>query len=349
MISAALLTFGLSGSDAEWNSYHKQIISSALDVLVMLRTNKRLLSGPTRNRLDWVQEISCVPFLYVTKFSAVRFRVKRIGVLTFLLALVFTGLSFSQQADEEVAPKGVFAYALNARQLVAIGEIDDESHARLLTKAVCPTNAITSSVRLTAMRQGGQDERSGFQYDADGSVPAGNYCLLVDSKTQENLFVWGSGDAPTLVRERKCVAEVAEAAENPAGRKVASCYLIGGYGTGRVELVEYAYESADDRLVALMMIDNSLDTPRYSIARFPVGSQVWAVENAGKFRPERFRHLFTISDDPHSNLWSVAIEWDGDTGSDLTLYRPVGSELRPVIVNRDLFSSERGNSDILAK
>lgn len=272
---------------------------------------------------------------------------KKAALFTFLMVLPFTDLSFSQQTKEPIPPLGVFAYATNARHLVAIDENLDESNARSLTKAVCPTHAITSPISLTPANRGGRDAGSRFQYDAGNDVPSQNYCLLVDSKTHENLFVWGTGDPPRLLHEKKCLNDIAKAAEGLTGRKVASCYVIGLYGTGRVELVEYAYESADDRLVALMVIDDSMDDgPRYSITRFPADSPVWTTDNDGKFHPERFRHLFTISDDPDSKLWSIAIEWQGHTGRDLTLYRPAGNELTPVIVNHHFFSQKTPSSDI---
>ena len=88
-----------------------------------------------------------------------------------------------------------------------------------------------------------------------------------------------------------------------------------------MELIEYAYDSLEDRLATLMVIDYSLvgGPSRYSIVRFPAGSPVWETEKDGKFHPERFRHLFTISDDPDSEVPSVAIEWAGPAGSDLML------------------------------
>lgn len=121
---------------------------------------------------------------------------------------------------------------------------------------------------LSAIGKADNDARSGFQYESDSAVPTKSCCLLVDPKAHEKLFVWGSGDSPLLRHEKKCFDDIAEQAEGLTGRKIASCYLIGSYGTRRVELVEYAYESPDDRLAALMVIGHSmLDCFRYSIAR----------------------------------------------------------------------------------
>lgn len=274
---------------------------------------------------------------------------KRVVLFAFLLPVLYTGLSFSQQAKTQTTPEGVFAYAINARQLIAIDKDVGESSARLLTEAVCPTHAVTSAVSLSAIGKAANDRRSGYQYESDSDVPAKSYCLLVDAKAHEKLFIWGSGESPLLRHEKKCLADIEKQAVTLTGRKVDSCYHIGGYGTGRVELVEYAYESPDDRLAALMVIDDSMvDSSRYSIARFPAGSAVWTSEKDGRFHPERFRYLFTISDDPDSELWSVAIEWAGPAGHDLTLYQPAGNELKPLIVTHDSSRHERSEAADIA-
>jgi hypothetical protein len=141
--------------------------------------------------------------------------------------------------------------------------------------------------------------------------------LLVDSNAHQKLFRWVAGDSNVLVHEKKCLNEIAEQAESLTGRKLASCYLIGGYGNGRLELIEYVYDSPDDRWAVLIVIDDSLvgGPTRYSIVRFPADSPVWATEKDGKFHPERFRHLFTIREDPDSEVWLVAIEWAGPAGA----------------------------------
>ena len=268
-----------------------------------------------------------------------------------LLSLPFTELLFCQESKKTARFDGVFAYAINSRQLVAINNDVTESSAQLLTKAVCPTHAISSAIKLSPVKNTDGVRRSGFQYDADDEVPAGNYCLLVDSKAQEKLFIWGSADTPTLLHEKKCLSEIAEQAERLTGRKAASCYIIGGYGTGSLRLIEYAYNSPGDRLSTLMVIDDSLrdETSRYSIVRFPASSPVWASDKDGNFHPERFRHLFTISDDPDSELWLTAIEWAGPRGNDLVLYQPEGTELRPILINHDSFHRLRKPADIASR
>ena len=264
----------------------------------------------------------------------------------FLLSLAFACMSFAQQSQKTAAFDGVFAYAVNSRQLVTISKDVNESNARLLTKAVCPTHATRSAISLAAVQKAGRSGSPRFQYDADSEVPAGNYCLLVDSNAHQKLFTWGTGDSDVILHEKKCNNEIAEQAETLTGRKVASCYLMGG-GNGRLELIEYASDSPSDRLAALMVIQYSpVEGSRYSIARFPASSPVWTMEKDGKFHPERFRHLFTISDDPDSDVWLPAIEWAGPAGSDLTLYQSVGSELRPVLANHDSSHHENQNADV---
>ena len=271
--------------------------------------------------------------------------------LLFLVSLPFPSLLFSQEAGKTAEFDGVFAYAINSRQLVTISSDVTESSARLMTKAVCPTNAITSAIRFAPVRNTDGGGMSGFRYDADDEVPAGNYCLLVNARTHEKLFIWGSGDTPILLHEKKCISQIAEHADSLTGRKAASCYIIGGYGTGSLRLIEYVYNSPADRLSALMVIDDSLldGTSRYSIVRFPASSPVWASEKDGNFHPERFRHLFTISDDPDSKIWLTAIEWAGPRGNDLLLYQPVGTELRPILINHDSFHRGKKPSDIASR
>ena len=265
----------------------------------------------------------------------------------FLLPLPFTCLLFCQDATKAASYDGVFAYAINTRQLVTTSKDVNESNARLLTKAMCPTHSTSSAISLAALKNKDDASKTIFQYDADSEIPAGDYCLLVDSTAHQKLFMWGYEH----FHERKCLSEISEQAESLTGRKVASCYLIGGYGTGRLELIEYAYDSPSERLAALMVIDYSImgEPSRYSIIRFPAASAIWTTEKDGKFHPERFRHLFTISDDPNSHVWLVAIEWKGPKGSDLTLYQSVGTELRPILVNHDSFHHDKQSSDIALK
>jgi hypothetical protein len=276
---------------------------------------------------------------------------RKTALFSFLLPLPFTCVLFGQEPNKPAPYDGAFAYAINTRQLVTISKDVNESNARLLTKAICPTHSISSAIRLAPLTNKDDAGRTIFQYDADSEIPAGNYCLLVDSKAHQKLFTWGSGDTPEFLYEKKCFSETAEQAESLTGRKIASCYLIGGYGTGRLELIEYASDSPRERLAALMVIDYSPidERSRYSIIRFPAASAIWRTEKDGKFHPERFRHLFTISDDPGSQVWLVALEWAGPAGRDLTLYQPVGTELRPILVNHDSSHHDKQSSDIALK
>jgi len=243
-----------------------------------------------------------------------------------------TGISFPQQFKKSSRPLGVFAFANSPRHLTAISNDLDASQARRLTKAVCPTNKISAGVSLT-MR--GNAARSAFEYDANSDVPAGNYCLLVDEQAHPNVFTWGSGDEPILLNEKACLGQITQAAEHLTGRTARTCYLIGGYGTGRVDLIEFVSDTPGDRLVGLLMTDESLDGSSYSIVRFSANSPIWSLEKDGKFHPERFHHLFTTSDDPDSNLWTIAVDWAGPSEHVLTLYQPKGEELIPLLVNRD--------------
>jgi hypothetical protein len=93
----------------------------------------------------------------------------------FLLSLPFACLLFCQEPKKPTPFDGVFAYAINARQLVTISKDVNESSARLLTKAVCPTHAISSAITITRINGTDGAGRSSFHYDADSEVPAGNY------------------------------------------------------------------------------------------------------------------------------------------------------------------------------
>jgi len=262
---------------------------------------------------------------------------------------LLTELSFTQQAEKPSKSGLVFAYASTARHLIAVDDDLNAAQARRLTKAICPTRKIASEVSMTTSGNAESGARTAFEYDASSDVPAGNYCLLVDENAHPQLFAWGSGDEPLLLPEKACRGEVTQAAERLTGRTMRTCYLIGGYGTGRLDLVEYVSDSPANRLVALLLSDYSLDSTRYSIARFPANSPIWSSEKDGKFYPERFRHLFTISDDPDSKLWTVAVDWAGPSGHELTLYQPVGNEMRPLLVNHDAVRRKPAADDIASR
>jgi hypothetical protein len=268
---------------------------------------------------------------------------KEIALVALVLTVLFSGLSFSQQTEKTTAPSGVFAYASNSRQVIVIDKDTDESKARILTRAFCHGYPTMSAVSLAAISKGHSEGAAGFQYVAD-SVPANSYCFLVDSKTSEELRLWGYAESPVVVHEKRCLDDIARNAKALTGREAASCYLIGVYGTAKLELLEFVSKSPDDQLAVLMVIDDSMAKgQRYSIARFPAGDRVWTTDNDGKFHPERFRHLFTLIDDPDAERSWVAIEWCGPAGNDLILYQPVGSELKPVIISND--SSHGGTSE----
>jgi hypothetical protein len=260
---------------------------------------------------------------------------------------LLTELSFT--AEKPSKSGLVFAYASSARHLVAVDDDLNASQARRLTKAICPTSKIASEVSLTTSGNAESGARAPFEYDAINDVPVGNYCLLVDEKAHPQLFAWGSGDEPLLLPENACRGEITQAAERLTGRTMRTCYLIGGYGTGHLDLVEYVSDSPANRLVALLLTDYSLDRTKYSIARFPANSPIWSREKNGKFHPERFRHLFTISHDPDSKLWTVAVDWAGPSGHVLTLFRPVGSEMRPLLVNHDAVHRKKAADDIASR
>jgi hypothetical protein len=148
----------------------------------------------------------------------------------------------------------VFAYAINARELVPVGDIEP-SAARSLTKAACSTALVS-----IALKQDSVNGKSRLVYETDEEIPSGDYCLLGGAKPHELSFVWGSPmDKPrTLVREKKCLREISNAAEDLTGRKAAACSILGGYGTGRIELVDFAQSSEKSPLASLMIIRHSL-------------------------------------------------------------------------------------------
>ena len=86
--------------------------------------------------------------------------------------------------------------------------------------------------------------------------------MLVDSNAHPKLFRWVAGDSNVLVHENKCLHEIAEQAESFTGRKIASWRLIGGYGNGIMELIEYVYDSPDDRWAVLIVVASVRDPQR---------------------------------------------------------------------------------------
>ena len=262
----------------------------------------------------------------------------RTGILTAVLAVALSSLLPAQDQTQEkgLVARWSFAYARTATQLVTLVPQDglSQSQARELTWAVCPSKVTAVDFAADTPASGG------YRYTATASVPLGSHCLLIDSTSHNAMFYWHPGPEPQTTK-RACVLGFAEAAEALTGRKVDSCYFIGAYGTGSVELIEFTHQTPKDVLAALV-VDNLRtpppNDPQYWIAKFPAGKLGWA-SNDGRFHPEQFQHLFTIIDDSRNetstNVRFVGIEWDGPEGAELILYRPVGNELKPVIVNHD--------------
>lgn len=257
-----------------------------------------------------------------------------------VLAVFFNALLLAQEQDQKKdTPEWVFAYA-QGETLVSVGPLYGEAASRL-TWAIC-ADAVTRITAVAPTRASDGLEYSAHQYRAARSLPSGAYCLLVDSASHDGMFVWG-GMEPSAARPA-CVAGFPEAAEQLAGRKVASCYFIGGHGAGAAEVVLYQEQSPTDRLAALL-IDDSRDPfdHHYWMVKFPASDQGWSGKGNGNFHPEQFRLLFTTVDDAlskngeTSQVRFVAIERKNSDGADLTLYRPVGDQLNPVVTNHHSF------------
>jgi hypothetical protein len=263
----------------------------------------------------------------------------RTRILSTVFAVAISSLLPGQEQTQkkDLALQWAFAYAQTATRLVTLVSQDrlSQSDARALTWAIC-----ANPLKVTAASFAADTPASGgYMYDTTESIPQGSHCLLVDSTSHDAMFLWGEGTEPGF--HEACVSGFSQAAEALTGRRVSSCYLIGGYGTGAIELIEYTRHSPKDALAALL-IDNLRtpppNEPQYWIAKFSAGEPGWA-SNDGKFHPEQFQHLFTIIDNSRNEPWTdvrfVGIEWDGPKGAELILYRPVGNELKPVIVNHD--------------
>jgi len=259
----------------------------------------------------------------------------------FLLFVVFSNIFLTAQDQaqkkdqaqtKDAAAGWVFAYAQTETQLVPVGRGLDEAAANSLTWAIC--EEIVTRVSLVATGR----TSDAYQYQAAESLPIGTYCLLVDSASHDGMFFWGWSE-PSGARFA-CVKGFSEAGEELAGRKVDSCYFIGGHGAGAVEIIQYKNQSPTDRLAALV-VDDFRDTldHRYWMAKFPASDKGWLSPDNGNFHPEKFHYLFTIIDDTTdtngdgSPMRFVGIERETSDGVDLTLYKPVGNQLKPVVAN----------------
>jgi hypothetical protein len=251
-----------------------------------------------------------------------------------LLLVVFSSilLAAQEQAQKKDVPLGwVFAYAQTETQLVSVGSLD-EAAASSLTWAVC--EEIVTPVTMAAHAR----TRDAYQYQAAESMPVGTDCLLVDSASHDGMVVWGWSEPSDA--KFACVKGFPEAAAELAGRKIDSCYFIGGHGAGAVEVVLYKNQSPPDRLAALIVDDfrDPLDH-HYWMAKFPASDKGWLGQDNGNFHPEKFHYLFTIIDVPTdansdgSQVRFVGIERETSDGADLTLYQPVGNQLKPVVAN----------------
>ncbi len=197
----------------------------------------------------------------------------------FLLSVVFSSILLTgqdQAQNEDVAPGWVFAYAQTETQLVSVASGLDEAAASRLTTAICGGTVLRVAIAAPTRTS------DGYQYRAAESMPVGPYCLLVDSASDDRMFLWvwpGPSDAGF-----GCVKGFSEAAEELAGRKVDSCYFIGGHGAGAVEIILYKNQSPTDRLAALVVDD--LRDPfdhHYWMAKFPASDKGWLARTTGNF------------------------------------------------------------------
>jgi hypothetical protein len=253
---------------------------------------------------------------------------KRIGILSTLLVLCGPLLAQQPQPRKTDPSDWVFAFSETENRLVTLGSID-ESVARLLTLAVCSKPLKLTSIRITGSKQSSVVEGTVYEYESDEGIAAGDYCLLNDNSP----FLWGR-NAETPPPRHTCMMGFAKAAGDLAGRKVDSCYLLGPYGTGFLELVEFQQESSEGRLAALLLSGEG-ETPderRYWAIKFPSNDKIWTGRDRS-LRPERFQYLFTMLNDSKSEVAFIGVEWDGPDGAYLTLYRPVGKELKPIVEN----------------
>lgn len=249
---------------------------------------------------------------------------RQVWALAFLC--ISSLFAFSQQQPKRSPVRDwVFATAETATQLNALTPHPSTG----LTKAIC-----SNGLKVTAIHRTTNANR----FETADSVVPGDHCLLVDSASEAKIFLWGD-EENTITRRTSCIKGFPEQAEALAGRKVSSCYWLGGTGTGQIELVAYVSTSPHDNLAALLM-DNQRtpppdDTQRLSVL-LPGGGRGWSEES---FHPEQFHHLFTMARNEGrsdtDDIEFVAIEWRGPAGSDLILYRPHGSALVPILVNHD--------------
>jgi hypothetical protein len=251
-----------------------------------------------------------------------------------IFALIFQAATLnSGSSGQESQSQWVFAHAQTSNRLIALIPRENlpQSQAARLSWAVCPNELVVTPVTLAANSTPAGTEV--YSYHTSESVTPGSYCLLIDSASHDAMFFWGLSSRG-LPHSRECVRGFAEAAELSTGRKVDSCYFIGSYGTGAVELIEYKHQLRTDRMAALLVDDerNPADH-KYWMAAFPFGDRVWSSDGDENFHPERFRYLFTMLDNATSEVSFIGIEWDGPDGAYLTLYRPVGTELAPFITN----------------
>jgi hypothetical protein len=258
----------------------------------------------------------------------------RFRTFPFLFAAFFSILLAAQEQAQkkDAVPGWVFAYAQTETQLVSMGGSLDEATAIRLTSAICGSTVLRVAIAAPSRIS------DGYQYRAAESMPVGTFCLLVDSASENRMFVWGWPDQSDA--GFGCVKGFSEAAEELAGRKVDSCYFIGGHGTGSVEVVLYKNQSPTDRLAALIVEDfRDPSDHRYWMAKFPASDKGWPGPNNGNFHPERFHYLFTIIDDTSatngdgSQVRFVGIERETSDGADLTLYQSVGNQLKPVVAS----------------
>jgi hypothetical protein len=176
-----------------------------------------------------------------------RFSLLFVVFFSILLAGEGEGQKQEQAQKKDAAPGWVFAFTQNETQLVSMGGSLDEASASRLTWAICGGSVLRVAIAAPARTS------DGYQHRAAKSMSVGTYCLLVDSASDNRMFVWGWPDQSDA--GFGCVKGFSEAAAELAGRKVDSCYFIGGHGAGSVEVVLYKNQSPTDWLAALIVED----------------------------------------------------------------------------------------------
>jgi hypothetical protein len=250
------------------------------------------------------------------------------------------------QVKQDQRIDGLFGFANEAgTKLLATDESTSENPGivKTLTKAICPGSR-TFNIQFLA-HQSGNKKDNGRDTSYNSANRAGSVFHIVDGKVEDNgtclLVNWNYLEGKQLL-PLKTMFQEGNAASRPRcddktksglakqrGRAPVDCWLLADIGeNGRVLAVCYAPRQKSLLAALVLQIGD-----RQFVNQMPAvynSISTWREGDGGKFDPATLVPLFALKDG-QNGPWDIAIEWLGEEGSNLNVYRSGLDTLKPVL------------------